>query len=139
MGTSILWHFMFGRKNILQLTLILITVSFGAGATVRKSVVIYFRSILTLMPCNYATLPLVYVLKLYAVKGTNNKLQRSLFNFFSLHINRYKAMYSWPQCISLSFTLAQHILDDCFWCCASAPGGQIVGVNCNQKGVSCQK
>lgn len=105
---------------------ILITVSFCSGAMVRTSAVIYFRSILILMPCNYATLPLVYALKLFAVKGTNNKLQRSLFNFFYLLINRYTAMYSQPKCISLSFKLAQHILDDCFWCCASTPGGQIV-------------
>lgn len=34
--------------------IVLITVSFGAGAEVGKSVLIYFRSILISVPCNYA-------------------------------------------------------------------------------------
>lgn len=62
------------KKDYCTAHFILITVSFGSGATVRTSAVIYFRSILISMPCNYATLPLVYALKLFALKGTNNKL-----------------------------------------------------------------
>lgn len=73
----------------------------------------------------------VYLLKLVTVKRTNDRLWRTLT---SLPVKIDTAMCSWIKCISLSFKLAQHILDDCFWqCCVSTPGGQTVQVNHNKK------